>query len=132
MSEIRFGEFEIDPDSIPNPPQVQTGTPLVFEIEAATRKEVVKEDTGKTVWVELQCRPVEQPEALLYASLFVTERFLGKPHKSWKNFLVTMGLDPKTTNAASLVRTRFKGVAGEDRKSDDSRIILVKVLGPAY
>jgi|SRR3990167_1878136 len=127
---IQFGEYEIDPDSIPSPPQVALGIPMVFQVETAVRKEVVKEETGKTVYIEATLRPVEQPDALLYNSWFVTERYAGTTAKSWKNFLVTVGLDPKTTRAQDIVRLRFKGVAGKSRK-DDERAELKKVLGPA-
>ena len=126
-----FGEYEIDPDSIPNPVQVTQGVPMVFEVETSVRGEVVKEETGRTVWVDLTVRPVEQPEALLYPRLFVTEKYAGPAHKSWKNFLITLGLDPKTTRAQDIVRLRFKGIAGKDKKRDDDRATLVKVIGPA-
>ena len=131
MSELLFGEFSIDPETIPNPPRVQEGVPLVFEIATSVRGEITKEDTGHTAWVDLEVRPVEQPEARLYPRLFITERFTGAAHKSWKNFLLTIGLDPKTARAQDVVRLRFKGIAGKDRKRDDDRPVLVKVLGSA-
>lgn len=131
MSDLQFGEFSFDPDLIPDPVQVTQGVPMVFEIETAVRKEVVKEETGRTVYIEASLRPVEQPEALLYNSWFVTEKYVGTPTKSWKNFLVTVGLDPKRTRAQDVVRLRFKGIAGKDKKRDDDRAILIKVIGPA-
>lgn len=132
MSEpFAFGEFEVDPDLIPDPPKVTVGIPQVFQVETAIRAEVVKPETGKTVFIKATLRPVEQPEALLFQSWFVTEKYLGSPAKSWKNFLVTMGLDPKNTKAQDIVHLRFKGVAGKDKKRDDDLPILVKVIGPA-
>lgn len=133
MSEsIRFGEFEIDPDTIPSPPQVTTGVEMVFEVETATRKEVVKEETGRTVYVEVSLRPVEQPEALLYNTWFVTEKYAGTTVKSWKNFLLAVGLDPRTAKAQDIVRLRFKGIAGKNRRDpSDDRPVLVKVVGAA-
>ena len=103
----------------------------MFEIAASVRGEITKEDTGHTAWVDLTVRPVEQPEAALYPRLFITERFTGPAHKSWKNFLLTVGLDPKTARAQDVIRLRFKGIAGKDRKRDDDRPVLVKVLGSA-
>lgn len=128
---MQFGEFSIDPDTIPNPPKVQEGIPLTFEIESAQRQEVTKEETGTTVYVDLVVRPVEQPEVILYPRLFVTEKFMGPAHKSWKNFLMTLGLNPRATRASDTIRLRFRGIAGKDRKRDDERSTLVKVLGPA-
>lgn|SRR3990167_2203651 len=129
---MQFGEFDIDPDSIPAPTKVTLGTPLVFEVESAVRKEVVKEETGKTVYIEAVLIPVEQPDTRLYNTWFVTERYVGSAAKSWKNFLLTVGLDPKITKAQDIVHLRFKGIAGVDTKRDDERPVLKKVLGAAY
>ena len=137
MSEgtIVVGDFEVDPDLIPDPPKVPLGTPLVFEVVKAERKESNKEleggGTRRTVYINLQVKATDvEGTPSLFPTLFVTEKFKGPAHKSWKHFLEINRL-PYTTRAESdLVGFRFKGIARKSKR-DDEAPELASVAGPA-
>lgn len=129
------GIFEVDPDLIPEPPRVPLGVPLIFEIAKAERKEVTKTDGDggprRTVFVSLQARAVDvEGTPSLFPTLFVTERFEGPAHKSWKHFLRLNKLPYTTIPENDLAGFRFRGVAKKSNR-DDGAPELGSVVGPA-
>lgn len=121
MSETatRIGEFEVDPNSIPEQPKFPLGQDVQFEIKKAERKEKIDEETGaKNVRISVQVAAVDYPGSpLAFGTLWVTERFRGKPHRSYVGFLQKLEL-PYTTGVNDLAGVRFVGQASERKGSD--------------
>src|SRR5689334_1841160 len=115
MSEenVQVGEFEIDPESIPEAPETPLGEAVVFEVASAERKETINEGK-KSVRISLRAFVPELPGSQsVFATLWVTEQYKGKPHKSFAQFLKAVKL-PYTTSAADLKGFRFVGKASKN------------------
>lgn len=135
MSEERtifVGDFEVDPDLIPEPPKVPLGTPLVFEIVKGTRVTGGNDNGDRFVYNDLQCKAIDvDGTPSIFSRLWVTERFEGSPTRSWKHFLRICKL-PYTTRAEhDLAGFKFKGTARVNKKRDDGAPELASVIGPA-
>jgi hypothetical protein len=120
MSEenIQIGEFEIDPEQIPDAPETPLGVDTIFEVASAERK-VTENEGKKSVRISLRAFVPELPGSQsVFATLWVTEQYKGKAHKSFAQFLKTVKL-PYTTAAADLKGFRFVGKAGRDPKNPD-------------
>ena len=127
---IVVGDFEVDPDLIPDPPKVPLGIPLVFEIVKGTRVEGTGEK-GRFVYNDLQIKAVDvEGTPSLFPRLWVTEKFKGSTARSWKHFLEVTKL-PYTTRAEfDITGFRFKGIARKSKR-DDEAPELASVAGPA-
>lgn len=115
---VQVGEFDIDPESIPDQPEVPLGQEIVFEVVSAERKETLNEGK-KSVRISLRVTAADLPGSQsAFATLWVTEQYKGKPHKSYANFLKTVHL-PFTTSTQDLKGFRFVGKAGKNSKNPD-------------
>ena len=113
------GEFEVDPESIPEAQDIPERTSVVLEIATAERKETVNEEGRKSVRISLRAvSPDLVGSNSAFATLWVTEQFRGKPHKSFAGFLRVLGL-PYTTQASDLKGLRFVGQVAKDPKNQD-------------
>ena len=114
-----IGEFEVDPESIPEAKDIPERTSVVLEIVTSERKETVSEEGKKSIRI---CLRVVSPDLVgsnsAFATLWVTEQFRGKPHKSFAGFLRVLGL-PYTTQASDLIGLRFEGQVAKDPKNQD-------------
>ena len=129
---VNVGIFEVDPELIPEAPRVPLGEPLVFEIAPGAKLGEVTNENGHTRWVDFRAIAVDvEHTPAVFPRLFVTERFMGSPARSWKNFLRTCSL-PYTTDPGNgdLDGFRFKGTARKSKR-DDGAAELASVAGPA-
>jgi len=117
--EVKIGEFSVDPESIPEAQDLPEKSSIVLEVATAERKETVNEEGRKSVRISLR---VISPDLVgsnsAFATLWVTEQFRGKPHKSFAQFLRVLGL-PYTTQASDLKGLRFVGQVAKDPKNAD-------------
>ena len=114
-----IGEFEVDPESIPEAKDIPERTSVVLEIVTSERKETVNEAGRKSIRIILRAvSPDLVGSNSAFATLWVTEQFRGKPHKSFAGFLKTLGL-PYTTPSSDLVGLRFVGQVAKDPKNQD-------------
>ena len=129
MSQV--GEFEFDPELIPEAPELPLEQEIVLEIAAAERKETVNEQDGrKSIRIAIRAGSPDLVGAQsVFASLWVTEQYRGKAHKSFAQFLKTVGL-PYTTQAQDLVKVRFAGKVRKQVKNPDF-LELYEVSGKA-
>ena len=128
MSQV--GEFEFDPELIPDAPELPLDTPITLEVLAAVRKETVTEDGRKSIRVAVKAGSPETPGTQpVFPSLWITEQYRGKAHKSFANFLKTLGL-PYTTQAQDIVGVRFIGKVRKQAKNPDF-LELTEVIGKA-
>lgn len=118
LENVQIGEFEIDPEQIPDAPETPLGVDTVFEVASAERKETVNEGK-KSVRISLRAYAPDLPgSSSVFATLWVTEQYKGKPHRSFAQFLKTVKL-PYTTSAADLKGFRFVGKASKNAKNPD-------------
>lgn len=131
MSEELFiGEFSVDPESIPEAPQIPEGTNVLLEIVKAERKEKQGEDGRTSVRIAIQAKAPDYPgSGLAFATLWVTEQFRGKPHRSYAQFLVKTGT-PLNTTAGALAGVRFVGKVKPNAKNPDF-LDVSEVIGAA-
>lgn len=116
---VSIGEFEVDPESIPDAPETPLATDTVFEVATAERKESVTPEGRKSVRISLRAFVPELPGSQsVFATLWVTEQYKGKAHKSYAQFLKTVKL-PYTTSAADLKGFRFVGKASKNSRNPD-------------
>lgn len=114
-----IGEFDVNPDDIPEAPQIPEGTNVLLEVIKAERKEKEGEDGRKSVRISIQAKAPDYPgSGLAFATLWVTEQFRGKPHRSYAQFLVKTGTALSTT-APQLVGVRFVGKVKPNAKNPD-------------
>lgn len=124
-----IGEFEIDPELIPDAAVVPENTNITLEIVASERKVTEKEGGGSSVRIAIRVQAPDFPGAnSAFASLWVTEQYKGEAHRSLAKFLHTMKL-PYTTQAAELVHLRFTGQVRKNAKNPDF-LDVSKVVGP--
>lgn len=120
-----LGEFDIDPTTIPEPPSLPQNQDIVLEVASA---DVVEHEGeyGKSTRVKIR---VTAPDLLgasgAFGTLWVTEKFKGKAHKSLTRFYETLNI-PYTTRTAELVGLRFVGQVSEDK---NGYFNLSKVVG---
>ena len=124
---MQFGEFNIDPSTVPEPPQVPLGQDLTFEVVAVQRKEYTTDEGRNGTRIELQLQCIDVPGATVFHSFFPPRYRSGSAHKNWYSFLLLLGHDIHA-QAESVVRSRFRARAERDV---NDYVHLAKILGLA-
>jgi hypothetical protein len=116
---VFVGEFEVDPESIPEAPDLPEKQSIVLEVATAERKEKIDDNGRKSVRISARFVSVDllgAPSA--FATLWVTEQYRGKPHRSFAQFLRTTGL-PYTTQASDLKGLRVVGQVARNKTNSE-------------
>ena len=125
-----IGEFEIDPETVPEAQEFPDKQDIILEVASAERKETVDESTGrKSVRISARFTSPNVLGSSAFATLWVTEQFRGKSHKSFAQFLRTLGL-PYTTQASDLKGLRVVGQVAQNKGNSDF-FDVVKISGKA-
>ena len=125
-----IGEFDVNPEDIPEAPQIPEGTNVLLEVVKAERKEKTGDDGRRMVWINVQAKaPDYIGSSHAFATLWITEKFRGKPHRSFAQFLLKTDT-PLSTTAGALVVKRFIGKVKPNAKNPDF-LDVSEVVGAA-
>lgn len=125
----QIGEFDVDPESIPEQPKIPENTDVTLEVAHAERVEVNNEK-GRSVRAKIRVSAPDYPGASnAFATLWVTEKYRGDPHRSYAQFLIKTKLPFTTQIEQDLKGFRFVGQVRPNAKNPDY-LDLSKVIGP--
>ncbi len=123
-----IGDFDVNPEDIPEQPKIPENTDVVLEVVKAERLETTNEN-GRSVRAKVRVAAPDYPGAnQAFATLWVTEKYRGEPHRSYAQFLIKTKLPFTTRIEEDLKGFRFIGQVRPDKNPDF--LALSKVVGP--